>query len=205
MKLLTLFLLTLSLSVTAQNCLKPLELTATPYPNMIMLSCDGVTTNPETYQWRYKDIKVTIWDSNETEQNHLLLEDLIPYTTYVIKVKKQCFDSACPCHYVLSDESDSLVVKTLAAPPSGLVATSVTATSAKLKVDSALPYSIGYKFSYHKIGTTGWSAKTTSSGTILAVNIGSLTTKTTYEWFVQTKLADGSFSPKSLIITFTTL
>ncbi len=66
------------------------------------------------------------------------------------------------------------------AKPTGLVASNLTATTAKLTW-TAVPCAVGYRYEWRKKGTTPWNH---SQGTAVTKTITGLTASTTYQWRV---------------------
>ena len=91
-------------------------------------------------------------------------------------------------------------VATTCGVPTGLIATSITTTSALLNW-TAIPGAISYNIQYRPVGTTTWSTTTSATN---SVTITGLTPATNYEFQVQTVCSSGN-SIFSSSTTFTTL
>lgn len=87
--------------------------------------------------------------------------------------------------------------------PTGLTATSITATSVVLGWTS-VPGALSYSIRYRKVGTTTWST-TTATGTATSKTITGLTSSTNYEYEVQTMCTVSSGSTYATAPNFTTL
>ncbi|MFN0274870.1 MAG: T9SS type A sorting domain-containing protein, partial [Chitinophagales bacterium] len=85
--------------------------------------------------------------------------------------------------------------------PTGVTATSITTTTAKIKWD-AMADALNYRLQYRVLGTTPW---TTKVSTTIQKKIKTLAPSTTYEYHVRSECADAEVSAYSAIQTFTTL
>lgn len=148
------------------------------------------------YNLRYKIASGGAWVLVSNVTNPKQLNNLVPNTTYSVQVQSGCMGGNA-----LSPWS-AVGTFTTAPPcsePSGLTATNITMTAAKLnwQVPTGATY---YTVRYRKVGNTNWN---TGSSTTPTKNINGLSAGQQYEWQIRTSCGN-AVSGWSLLSTFTT-
>ena len=150
-----------------------------------------------SYNIQYRQAGPVTWSTTTSGVNSVTISGLTPGTTYEFQVEVVCSSGTSG----FSGSSDFTTVALTCPMPTGLSATSITATSALLNWVAATG-ATGYSIQYRPTGTSGW-AYTTSATTSVAVS--GLIASTAYEFQVQSICSATDSSGFTVSTIFTTL
>jgi hypothetical protein len=150
-----------------------------------------------TYKVRYKKSSVQGWTTVSVNTNSYTLSGLTPSTSYQWKVLANCTKGNSGYTFPVTFTTQTGVCPV----PSGLNATSVSASSATLEWNNTAD-AVSYNIQYRITGSSSWTTETSS---VNSTSVSGLTSNSSYEFQVQTVCIAGGNSAWSSSSAFNTL
>jgi hypothetical protein len=186
--------------VSAVSCGVPTSISAAASSSTsITINWTGLSV-ATSYNIQYKKASSSTWTTTSTSALSINISSLSTATAYEYKIAMVCASGTSA--YSATGTVSTLANTSTCNVPSGLFASNISTTSAKLNwtsVNGATSYTLRYR----KTGTTSW---TTLTSTIASYTISSLSLNTNYEFHVRTVCSSGSsaFSASSFFNTLST-
>lgn len=156
------------------------------------LSCAGPSYS--SYQWRYRLSGQSSWNNSTTTSATIELRNLSAASTYEWQLQGVCSGQ------VLTEWSSQRTFTTLCPNPTAIVASSVSASGARLGCTA--PGAVAWQWQYRPVGTGSWQSLRSTAST---VDLTGLLSNRSYEYQVQAQCSNGSWSTWTSGTNFTTL
>jgi hypothetical protein len=151
----------------------------------------------EEYEVAYRYNNVSSWITQKVAATSLNLENLLPGSTYLVKVRSLCWNIASSYSSEVVFFTPDLPV--VCAPPAATQVESLTSTYAKISW-APLAGITSYDFRYRMIGNAQWETVSLSENTI---ELSNLQPAAQYEYQIRSSCSAG-LSPFSNVFTFVT-
>ncbi len=151
-----------------------------------------------SFNLRYRAIATASWSVLSSTSTSVNISNLTPATNYEFQIQTICSNGL---NSEYSGPANFITNSIVCLPPSGLVATQITSSSAILswaQVSGAQNYVV----SYRNAASLNWTTQTTS---INSCNLSGLSAGTVYEYQVQSICSATNSSSFSSIFSFTTV
>lgn len=181
-------------TTNSSGCAIPGQLTSSNISQTGATLSWGTVSGASSYTVQYKIATATSWTFATTTTNTLVLTGLIAGTTYAWRVKANCSNYSAQTTFTTTAAS--------CAAPTNLTTTNITTTSAKLNWTPPASAQT-HKVRIRLVGSSTWTTYSNLTGSSYTVT--NLSSRSSYEWKVNTTCTNGSTSSYSALVTFTTL